>query len=273
MTGRQKIHAEMLSRPETRFEARRETIQIGFRQVINSARRSSAAAGFESAAKLRGAHRAIGGYAYTHRKSARSFWRQDCKRGVAAAFREVIGQDTHGASGPGLVRQHDNSRLVTAASCRAARLHHVLFVACMKLRTGLGLLDKARRVAERCHQLGQLSGMAVQIFDRFSVGVVVEADSEFLQGRCGPPVQAGLERHCSCWFGEVVSKCRYHGPGSVSTADMPVYQDAGTHVGRLVDVSLEERMPGQRAGMVVVEIAHRYSGFEQPEEIFPILME
>jgi hypothetical protein len=76
-----------------------------------------------------------------------------------------------------------------------------------------------------------------------------------------------------CRFGEVVPKCRYHGPGSVSTAYVPVHQDASAHVGRLVDVSLEEQVPGQRAGVVMVEIAHRYSGVEQSEQIFPILME
>src|SRR6266702_3647061 len=54
---------------------------------------------------------------------------------------------------------------------------------------------------------------------------------------------------------------------------MAVHQDAGAHVGRLVDVSFQERMPGQDADVVMVEIAHRYSGFEQSEQIFAILME
>src|SRR6266704_2616570 len=32
-------------------------------------------------------------------------------------------------------------------------------------------------------------------------------------------------------------------------------------------------MPGERTGVVMIEIAHRYPGFEQPEQIFAILME
>src|SRR6266705_7189536 len=143
-----KIHTEMLSCSETRFEARRESVQIGFRQVIDSTRRSSAASGFESAAKLRGADRIISGHAYAHRKSARSFWRQDCEGGVRSTLHEFIGQDADGTSSPRLVRQHDNSRLVTAARCDTPRLRHVLFVADAKLRVSLGLLDKAHRFAE-----------------------------------------------------------------------------------------------------------------------------
>jgi len=37
-------------------------------------------------------------------------------------------------------------------------------------------------------------------------------------------------------------------------------------------MSFQERMPRQRTRLVMVEIAHRYSGFKQSEEIVAVLM-
>ena len=59
----------------------------------------------------------------------------------------------------------------------------------------------------------------------------------------------------------------------MTTGEVAVDQGAGADVGRLLDMRLEVRVPRQLARMVVVEIADRCPGVEEPEQIVAIPVE
>ncbi len=135
---------------------------------------------------------------------------------------------------------------------------------------GERLARELQRVGERRQRAVERVGCDVQVDDAQAVAVVVERDAEPPQ-RPGfvvrqPRVGAEPRREPQV----VVTERRDDGPAMVRAAQQPVDNQPGGHSRRGVDVRFETRMLGDRARVVVVDVADARAGREQPLDVVAV---
>ena len=130
--------------------------------------------------------------------------------------------------------------------------------------------EHVARIAVARHDLIQARRSDAHIALVVAVSVVVDRLAEPAQPKSDVAADAGFDRQPIGDACEVVAVSTNQRPGAKGTVNAAVHEQAGTDVAGAVDLHFEQRIGGDVAHRVVIEVAHAHAGTEQAQQGGPI---